>query len=123
MSKKPKLRVKVLRNGEPVDPHSTQIRSDQAEKLKKERPPAIRRTLPDAPIKLNSKIPEIIYSAGQNLKCDQCEKISPTKRMFRYRSTSRGSVTLCEICDEKAEVRSFFKLDALDRYRKQIKVD
>jgi hypothetical protein len=123
MSKKPKPRIKVLRNGEPVDPHSTQIRSDQSEKLKKERPPAIRHTSPDAPIKVNNKTPEIIYSAGKNLKCDQCEKTNPTKRMFRYRNSSRGQILLCERCDEQAEVRSFYKLDALDFPRKEYKVD
>jgi len=122
MTKRRAHSVKVFRNGEPVDPQSTEIRTDQSERLKKERPPVIRRTLPDAPVKLNSKTPGSIYSVGKTLKCDQCEKINPTKRMFRYKNSSRGQILLCETCDERAEVRSFYKLDALDFPRKEYKV-
>lgn len=116
-------RIKVIRNGEPFDPNSTQIRTDQVDRLKKERPPVIRSTSPDAPVKLNSKTGEVIYSAGKKIVCEQCKKINPTKRMFRYKNSSRGQILLCEKCDELAEVRSFYKLDALDFPRKEYKVD
>jgi hypothetical protein len=123
MIKKPARRIKAFRNSEPIDKTSPQIRSDQRERLMALGSAEVRRVKNRAPIKLNSKKPKEIYTAGKHIFCDGCRRHSPTRRMYRYESSSRGSVTLCEICDEKAEVRSFYKLDALDRNRKRIKID
>jgi hypothetical protein len=121
--RKPKARIKILRNNELVDPHSTKIRSDQAEKLKSLADATVRRAKPTSRIKLVSKKPDEIYTAGKIINCDACKKINPTKRMYRYRNSSRGQIILCERCDENAEVRSFRGLDALDFHRKEIKID
>lgn len=123
MSKKGKPKIKVIRNGETVDPHSTQIRIDQSKRLKTPRPPTIRNVGSDHPVKLNSKAPRQIYTAGIFVECTACKVSSPTKRMYEYPQSSRGRIVLCESCDEIAELRSFYKLDALDRPRKQYKVD
>ena len=120
--KKARTRPKVIRNGEPVDKNSTQIISDQREKLMASESVERHQVDEGDPIKLNSTKTEEIYTAGQSIECSNCSGISPSPRMYRYKSTSRGPATLCEGCDEDAEVRSFYKLDALDKYRKKPKV-
>lgn len=120
MKKRP--RVKIFRNHELVDRHSTVIRSDQAENLKKLGKPKMKKAVPGAPFKLTSKTSVPIYTAGKMIKCFACEKISPTKRMYRYGHSSSGEVILCEKCDENAEMRSFCRLDALDFPRKAIRI-
>jgi hypothetical protein len=126
MPKKPPRKPRIVRRGELLDPTSTQIRMEQSEKLKKPRQPTLRIATEDEPVKLISKDPTFLYTSGKTrLQCDHCDRTNPTKRMFVYEQSSHGKVTLCETCDEEAEVRSFYKLDAMDsrRSRKQYKVD
>lgn len=117
--------MKIKRNGKLIDlgdPHSTRIRAEQVEKLKRLATVTIRRVKNDRSIRLQSKTSTPIYSTGKLIKCDGCQKISPTKRMHQYSRSSRGAIILCERCDESAERRTFFKLDALDHPRKQYKM-
>jgi hypothetical protein len=125
MVKKQAAQIKVIRNGERVDRNSPQIRTEQASRLKKEKATILREVTTSEDVKLLSKKPEEIYSAGKQIRCRECDGLTPTPRMFRYPGSSHGAIILCEICDEKVEVRSFYKLDALDLpgIRKQYKVD
>ncbi len=120
MHRKP--RIKVLRNSELVDPLSPRIRSDQSEKLKNLEAISIRSVKRKDPVKLSTKKPTEIYTAGKVIVCAACKRTNPSKRMYRYRHSSRGQIILCEACDESAEVRSFCRLDALDFHRKEIKI-
>lgn len=125
MLKKPKPKVTVIRSGEVVDPRSTQIRSEQSSKLRKDNATVLHKVSTSDDLKLLSKKPEAIYSAGKRIKCRECSRISPTPRMFRYPQSSHGMIILCETCDEETEIRSFYNLDAMDspRIRKQYKVE
>lgn len=75
-----------------------------------------------ADLKLISKGSTQIYSAGKIIVCHACRKVSPNKRMYSYRRSSKGAVTLCESCDESAELRSFYDLDGLDFPRKKFRI-
>jgi ferredoxin-like protein FixX len=116
---------KILRNGQVVDKNAPEIRQDQRARLKElcdDPPTTIVKSGPQTHIRLNSREAEVIGTTGKMIECGECRKLSPTRVMYRYKSSSRGSVTLCQRCDETAEVRSFYKLDALDPVRKKIKV-
>jgi hypothetical protein len=121
MRNKVRPKIKIIRKGEPVDPHSTHIRSDQSAKLKDAALAKIRKVKNDAAVLLKSKTSTPIYSTGKLLKCDGCQEVNPTKRMYKYNRSSQGRIILCERCDEDAELRTFYKLDALDWPRKQYK--
>lgn len=123
MRNKVRPRIKIIRKGEPVDPHSTHIRSDQSAKLKGAALAKIRKVKNDDAVLLKSKTSTPIYSTGRIIKCNGCQKMSPTKRMYKYSRSSRGMIVLCERCDEDAELRTFYKLDALDWPRKLYKVE
>jgi len=122
MTKKVPAKIRVIRKGESVDPRSTQIRSDQAERLKLERSPQTTSVLRQDHVKLMGSRLDPIYTAGKLLECAGCVKVSPTRRMFHYKKSSRGPIYLCESCHDLAEVRSFYALDALDRGRRKVKV-
>lgn len=123
MKNKLKAKIKVIRNGEPVNPQSTNIRTDQVERLKMDRPPQVRTVGPSEPVKLSTRSAKQIYTTGKMIECVSCKKVSPTIRMFIYDQSSHGMISLCEQCDERAEVRSFYKLDALDKFRKKSRVE
>lgn len=122
-AKVPSQRPKVVRNGQIVDRNSTEIRPDQREKLTQDRPPAVREVLESDQVKLITKAPEIVYGTKKNLWCNHCKKNSPTRRMFSYANTSQGPVVLCEFCNADAEVRSFLRLDVLDKHRKKFRIE
>lgn len=122
MPKKKPGKIKVIRKGELVDPRSTEIRSDQAKRLKQVPRPEIKRVQPNDQIKLVSRKIDPVYTAGKLIECASCKQISPTKSMYRYKASSRGTIILCEKCHDAAEVRSFYKLDALDSVRRKIKI-
>jgi hypothetical protein len=125
MVKKQVRKIKVRRNGDVVDPQSTQIREDQAEKLKQDRPPSVREGSSDGRINLVTKNPIPLYTTGKEILCNGCERSSPTKVMYRYDKSSHGKIVLCEECIADAEKLSFYGLDALDPVwlQKQYKSD
>jgi hypothetical protein len=121
----PKRNIKILRNSEAVDRNSSAIRSDQSAALKalcNNPPTTVVKRDTESRVKLNTNKAEKLYTAGKTIICAGCERLSPTKVMYKYKNTSRGEVILCQKCYEDAEVRSFQGLDALDRKRKRIKI-
>lgn len=122
MSRKISAKIKVIRKGELVDPRSTKIRSDQAERLKKEPQLKMLPSRPNGQIKLISTKLDELYTTREMIECSNCRMLSRTRRMFRYKQSSRGSIFLCEICHDLAEIRSFYNLDAMGSRKRKIKV-